>query len=593
MEITNMFVTTFAICLLVSSLTVAVIMLARRIFKKQLSAKGQYYIWFLLMIALILPFTPVQSLPFDYSLDALDVNKSNGTSAPFTVKEKVQHTNWMQDNSISVNRSNLENINSLIACIWIAGMLVMTVMAGRALLEVRRIKRTTYRVKSKEVQYLFEQCKRQLNVTGYVVVGESRHVKSPMTFGIFRNYVVLPTNIDEWMTLDEIKYILLHELNHYKSKDIAANYLMVLFQIIYWFNPLVWLAFQKMRLDREIACDYAVLSSLEENCHRDYGMTIIHFVDKVSRQKNFILANQFHGSKKQIKSRIEQIVSYSKESKLLKCKSLAIFILLGLLIASQVPFVAAMANDNNRYDFKGEQVVYIDFSNHFTGYDGSFVLYDLEDDYYQIYNKEKSTTRVSPNSTYKIYSALFGLESNLISSENSTINWDGTQYPFASWNAEQNLSTAMKNSVTWYFQELDKKNQAGMIQSYLEEIHYGNTDMSGGMDQYWLESSLKIAPVEQVELLKAFYFNDFGFKEQNIKTVKNAIKLEEKDDKILSGKTGTGVVNGKEINGWFIGYVEKEENTYFFATNMENTDKASGNKAVEITLTILKEKGIY
>ncbi len=578
---------------MVSSLTITGIMLGRRIFQKQLSAKGQYHLWFLLLIALILPFIPVQLLPFEYSYIALDVNQSNGISPSFMITEEVQNSNWMQDYSISVNRSNLEYLNIMTAWIWIAGMLVITVLVVKAWLEVKMIKRTIYRLENKDVQFLFEQCKKQLNISGHLVVGESPLVKSPMTFGLFKNYVVLPVNFDEWLSMDEIKYIFLHELTHYKSKDIATNYVIVIFQIIYWFNPLVWIAFRKMRLDREIACDHAVLSSIDENDHKDYGMTIINFVDKVSRHKNVILANQFNGSKKQLKSRIERIASYTKESKLLKLKGSAVFAILGVLVASQVPLISAMANHNNHYDFKGEKAHYIDLSEHFTGYDGSFVLYDIQADQYQIYNKDKSTLRVSPNSTYKIYSALFGLESNLISGENSTIKWNGTKYPFDSWNSEQNLKTAMKNSVTWYFQELDKRNQAGIIHSYLKRINYGNSDMSGGINQFWLESSLKISPVEQVQLLKDLYTNQFGFKEKNIQTVKEAIKLEEKNDEILSGKTGTGNVNGNEINGWFIGYVENRENTYFFATNIQNEENASGKKAAEITLSILRDKGIY
>lgn len=588
-----MFFTYFIICLIVSSFTIIGIMLVRRIFQKQLSAKGQYDLWFLLVFALILPFIPVQLVPFDYSNIVLDVNQSNGSSPSLNITEEVQNSNWIQDYSISVNRSNLEYLNIMTAYIWIAGMLVMVALAVKAWLEVKKIKKTTYYLKNKDVQFLFEQCKKQLKISGNLVVGESRHVKSPMTFGLFRNYVVLPANFDQWLSLDEIRYIFLHELNHYKSKDIATNYLIVIFQIIYWFNPLVWVAFRKMRLDREIACDHAVLSSLDENCHKEYGITIINFIDKVSRQKDFVLANQFNSSKKQIKSRIERIASYTKESKLLKLKSTAVFIILGVFVASQVPLISAMANDNNHYDFKSENTLYMDLSEHFSGYDGSFVLYDTKADQYQIYNKDKSTLRVSPNSTYKIYSALFGLESNLISGENSTIKWNGTQYPFDSWNSEQNLTTAMKHSVTWYFQELDKKNQAGNIHSYLKRINYGNSDMSGGINEFWLESSLKISPVEQVQLLKDLYTNQVGFKEKNIQTVKEAIKLEEKNNEVLSGKTGTGTVNGNDINGWFIGYIENRENTYFFATNIQNEENASGKKAAEITLSILKDKGIY
>ncbi|MBM7587311.1 beta-lactamase class D [Bacillus pakistanensis] len=117
--------------------------------------------------------------------------------------------------------------------------------------------------------------------------------------------------------------------------------------------------------------------------------------------------------------------------------------------------------------------------------------------------------------------------------------------------------------------------------------------MSGGIEDYWLESSLKISPIEQVQTLKDFYTNQFGFDEKNVQLIKDAIKLETKDHSTLYGKTATGTVNGKNVNGWFMGYVETKNNTYFFATNIENNHHANGIIATDITKSILEDKGIY
>nr|WP_147197490.1 BlaR1 family beta-lactam sensor/signal transducer [Rummeliibacillus stabekisii] len=593
MEVKTLLFTYFIICFIVSSLTVIGIMLGRKIFQKQLSVKGKYHMWFLLMVALILPFLPFQLLPIKYPSIDLGVNRHNEQKPVLANTEYAQHSNWIQDYSLSIHRINIEFLGTVLTYIWIAGMLVMLWLAIIAWLDIKKIKRTTSPLVNKDILFLFEQCKKQLGISGQIAVGESKLVNSPMIIGLLRNYVVLPSKFDQWLSKDEIKYIFLHELNHYKYKDTVVNYLILFFQIIYWFNPLVWLAFRKMRLDREITCDYAVLASLDENYHKEYGLTIIHFIEKVSQQKNLILANQFNGFKKQMKSRIEHIACYTKESKLLKLKSIVVFMMLGILVGSQVPFISAMAQNQNRYEFTSEKTSYLDPSNLFKGYDGSFVLYDNQADQYKIYNKNRSTLRVSPDSTYKIYSALIGLESDIISGENSSLKWNGTKYPFDSWNSKQNLSTAMKNSVSWYFQELDRRNQTAIIESYLKRMKYGNSDMSGGISQYWLESSLKISPVEQVQLLKKFYTNRLGFKDKNVQAVKKAIKLEQKNGVLLSGKTGTGAVNNKEVNGWFIGYIENGKNTYFFATNIQRKEKASGKKAAEITLSILKDMGIY
>ncbi|WP_368297934.1 BlaR1 family beta-lactam sensor/signal transducer [Cytobacillus firmus] len=583
----------FLECLLVSSFTIGVILLLKKFFKKHLTAQTQYNLWFLLLLALPLPLIPLQFMPFADSLPFWNSNSSLHSQSAPSAEIPLRQKNWMEDITVSVARYDLTFLNNALFYIWISGVAILTVFTLIAMLKISKVKKHTNSLRNNRLLTLFEHCKHKLKITGCIIVGESSLVKTPMTFGLFKTYVVLPRHFDQWLSEKDIEYIFLHELTHYKNKDFAVNYLMMILQILYWFNPLVWLAFSRMRLDREIACDAAVLNSLDEQAYMDYGNSIIHFAYKASRAVTVDLANHLNGSKKQIKTRIEKIAYFKPESKRLRWKSAAILISAGIFIAGQAPFISAMARENSSYNFKDENIIYEDLGNYFAGFDGSFVLYDKEADQYLIHNKNQSTSRVSPNSTYKIYSALLGLESGSITDENSSAKWNGLTYPIDSWNGDQDLTSAIRNSVTWYFQSLDKQVQPGRIQTFLDRIRYGNRDLSGGIEEYWLESSLKISPVEQVQLLKNFYVNQFGFKEKNIQIVKDSIKLERNEGAILSGKTGTGTVNGKNINGWFIGYVESGQDTYFFATNIQNENNSNGSKAAEITLSILKQKGIY
>ncbi|MFA1820774.1 BlaR1 family beta-lactam sensor/signal transducer [Virgibacillus oceani] len=593
-----MFITTLITGFIISSITVGYILLIKKLFQKQLSAKWQYNLWYLLLVALAIPFIPARFIPAGNLFNAFTGSQSIEGS-PDSINNTAFGTggtnaNWMQDFSVTVTQTNTELLNEIVAGIWIAGALVFTGLSIHAWLKLKGIKRSISQVKNKDILDLFKISKQQLNISKNIILGVSDEVRSPLTFGLRKTFVILPANFEEWLSKDNIKHIFLHELNHYKYKDIPTNYLMVFFQIIYWFNPLVWIAFKEMRLDREIACDYAVLTSLDDQSYKKYGSTIIHFIDKSPSHKYNKLANQLNGSKKQIKKRIIEIASFKADSKLLHAKSIGIFLLVGIFVVTQIPLASVMANDNNRYtSFNHEQTNEEDLSAYFQNYDGSFVLYDMQEDAYHIYDKDKSTLRVSPDSTYKIYSALFGLEDNIITPEQNTIEWDGTEHPYDQWNEDQNLETALNRSVNWYFKQLDQKMGLDSIQSNLNLIHYGNQDVSGGLEQYWLESTLKISPVEQVELLQSLYNNSFDFQEAHIAAVKNALQMEEKNGATLYGKTGTGNVNGKDINGWFIGFVETETNTYFFATNIQDEDNASGSVATEITSAILNDKQIY
>lgn len=239
-----------------------------------------------------------------------------------------------------------------------------------------------------------------------------------------------------------------------------------------------------------------------------------------------------------------------------------------------------------------EKYSYEDLSTYFNGYDGCFVLYDTQNNTYTIHNKEKSTKRLPPNSSFKIYNSLIGLESGVLKDENTMFKWDGTKHSIESWNRDHTLATAISNSVVWYYKILATQVGEKRMQEYIDKLGYGNKDISGGIDKFWLQSSIKISPMEQVELLRKLYSYELPFSKENIDIVKKIIILSEEDGTIFRGKTGGGMKGNNFINGWFVGYIEKDDKTYFFAANIEAEKEASGQNAKGITIKILKDKGL-
>ena len=98
----------------------------------------------------------------------------------------------------------------------------------------------------------------------------------------------------------------------------------------------------------------------------------------------------------------------------------------------------------------------------------------------------------------------------------------------------------------------------------------------------------KDLPIEQVLLLSDLLQNSWDFQEKNIRCVKEALFLGDTSIGKLYGKTGTGSSNGKSRNGWFVGFLEKDGQTYCFATNLQGSDNCTGKTASEITLKILR-----
>lgn len=434
------------------------------------------------------------------------------------------------------------------------------------------------------------------------IVGLSKNIKlretslltSPVTLGFFRPYIIIPKEIRKNFTVNELKYVILHELSHQKNKDTLVNYAMWMFRIIYWFNPLIWYAFKKIRVDQELACDITVLNLLNEKGCIEYGYTIIRFADKSYTSSYEQLTSGIGGTKQQIKQRILTIASYSKESLHLKRKSKVICSAFGVIALLLTPMTAAVASSDDIYQFDEKNVVYEDLGAYFDGYDGSFVLYDSSNKQYHVHNRKLSQQRVSPDSTYKIYSALFGLEANVITPDNNERDWNGIIHPYKEWNQDQTLSTAMSQSVNWYFKGIDQEVGKEQLQYYFNKINYGNGNLSADVGDYWMESSLKISPIEQVKLLSELGENKYNFKERNIYAIEKALLIDKQTDDQLYGKTGTGAVDGKSVNGWFIGFVKKADRTYYFAVNIQNENgQATGSMAAKIATRILHDKNIY
>lgn len=592
-------ITNFMLNFLIISSFVLVLLLIKKALYKHINARWHYNLWLLLLALLIVSLVPGRTFHFnslyhwirDYLNPVLHM-ETDYIAMNYHSGNQIDNI-WLQDFTQSVSGPSPEYISCIFFAIWFAGLVFYTFVTALCNRDIKAIRKSIKPIMDAGVNLTFTENKIRMGISGkHLELGESPLIQTPMTIGVFKAYIVLPTHIMRQFSEKEVEFMLMHELSHYKNRDILVNCVMCFLQMIYWFHPFVYFAFRQMKRDREIACDASVLSMLDRNSYYEYGSTIIHCAETISILNSFSVAAEINGSRKQIKKRIKTILDFRPESRPKKYKSLGIFLLAGILF-TQAPVFSAISYENAEYVFHADNVLYEDLSSYFSGFEGSFVLYDLKNDQYIIHNKDRSVCRVSPDSTYKIYGALIALETGTIKDGTEIRIWDGTLYPYKAWNHDQDLSSAMMNSVSWYFQELDRGVGLDRLRRFFAGIGYGNHNLSGGIGNYWAESSLLISPVEQVQLLRGFYCNDFKFKQQNIDRLKAVIRLSEKNGAILSGKTGTGAVNGKSINGWFIGYVERNRNVYIFATNIQSQDKAAGGTAANITLSILRDKGIY
>lgn len=594
------FIIRFFICNLFISVIVVILLIAKQIFKNNLSARMQYNLWFLFLGLLTVPFIPLRLIGLSQIFSLLEILKNFSASNAETVIEKSSNANligaanWMNDFTLSVSIETPSRIGLVLTGIWILGILVMILLLVKMSLHLHILKNSALPLQNPKVRSLYNNCLDEMKIKKHIPVYSTAFLKSPIIMGFFKPCIYLPIHLISDYNATDLRYMLLHELQHYKHRDVLAGYIMNVAGMFYWFNPFVWHALKEMGNDREIACDTAVLSMLEEDSYEDYGNTLINFAHKISLFP-FPFISKLSGNMKQINRRIINIASYEKPSFGKKLKNIISSGIIAIMLLSLTPILSTYAADGNHYQWKSysKNISIVDLSTFFHGYEGSFVLYNLESNTWNIYNMNYATLRISPNSTYKIYDALFGLEEGIITPENSLIAWDKTNYPIEAWNTDQNLDSAMQSSVNWYFQSIDRQLGSSAVKHYIQEIGYGNENMHTDLSSYWMQSSLKISPIEQVELLTKLFTEDLNFASENINTIKNSIHILSTKQGDIYGKTGTGQVNEKNVNGWFVGCIKNNNNTYFFSTNIQSSDNATGSKASEISLSILSDMNIW
>ena len=577
-----------------------VIIGTKKLLKKYLSAATQYHLWFLLFLLLAVPFFPVQIhgsqlfswLHFFHTDSGL--NSGTDTLSKLTSNTQNNLLNQVNDFSVSISSRFSGGLNTILFLIWIMGVMIMSVLTLHSLNYVRSIKRSALPLQNQQVKTIYYDCLKELKISHQVPVYSTAFLKSPVLIGIIHPRIYIPIHLISELNPDDMRFMLLHELQHYRHKDTLIGFLMVISNILYWFNPFVWYALKEIHCDRELACDSAVLQMISTDEYQAYGMTLINFAEKLSSFSS-PLAVGMSGNFRQMKRRILNIAIFRKETLYQKMRALIIYLVISAVFIGCTPILSIGASTQDVYHFHDtdKNISLLDVSAIFGSYDGSFVLYDNHLDSWKIYNLEEANKRIPPDSTYKIYDALLGLESGIITPEHSSMAWNGEHFSYSAWENDQDLNSAMQNSVNWYFQTMDSQLGLNKIQEFLNEIEYGNQTTSSNLKLYWSDFSLKISPIEQVELLKKFNTNGFHLHSQNVLSVKNAIKIVGTSDGTFYGKTGTGCIDGQDINGWFIGYIETSDNIYYFATNIQSDSNATGKKALEITSAILKKLHIW
>lgn len=223
---------------------------------------------------------------------------------------------------------------------------------------------------------------------------------------------------------------------------------------------------------------------------------------------------------------------------------------------------------------------------------GTFGLFDNGTGEFYIYNLTKfSDSAVSPASTFKIINSLIGIETGVVANDSTIFEWDGKPSGRPACDSALTMKNAFQISCLSWYQQLARKIGKEKMQYYLDTLGYGahpnKFKITGAVDSFWIDESVKVTADEQLGIVKKLYFDQLPFQKRTQKIVKNMMLREDNANYKLSYKTGLSETANGHQTGWIIGWIEENEHPYFFSLEVETNDTVPS--IAEARLQLLKD----
>ena len=291
------------------------------LYKNRFSKRWQYYVWIIVALRFLLPFTPdttiVGSLFEKFDTAAITNEIPTSPNVPVPVGTGNSKAEPIQTNR-EINDTAMREPFNIYVClffIWSALALVLfvrkiTVYQGF----IQYIKAGNKEVSDIKILNLLSDCEEKLNINTRVELSCNPLIASPMLIGFFRPRIILPVGELEDK---ELSYIFVHELTHYKQRDMFYKWLIQIVVCVHWFNPFVYLLEKEVNKSCELSCDEKVISILNEKAKREYGDTLISFLKSNNLYKSSLASVTLTEGAEQLKERLGAIMKFRKKSKVI------------------------------------------------------------------------------------------------------------------------------------------------------------------------------------------------------------------------------------------------------------------------------------
>lgn len=259
----------------------ALLLLLKPITAKRLPARWQYCVWITLLISMVFP---AYNLIPKKEAQKLSIVPQNQTVQTTVQPHEETHPDTVvtYDTPIEYREVNISpkisiRLFDLIAYIWGAGVLIFLLVVIISYFRfLCRKSKNSVKISDNKI---FSEVKKELKIKKHIRLKASSDIGSPILVGILFPTVYIPCRE---IPDDNMRMVLLHELTHYKRKDLLIKWFAILVNAVHWFNPLCYLACANLSEACEVSCDISVTKNMSEDEQKLYMQTILNLATERS-----------------------------------------------------------------------------------------------------------------------------------------------------------------------------------------------------------------------------------------------------------------------------------------------------------------------
>ncbi|NBI88513.1 hypothetical protein D3Z47_20955 [Lachnospiraceae bacterium] len=289
------------------------------LYKNKFSKRWQYYIWIVVALRFLLPFTPdttiIGSLFEKFDTTAITNEIPTNPNVPVPADTGNSKAEPIQPNREITTAAMREPVDKYVCLFFIWSALALVLFVRKVTVYqgfIQYIKAGNKEVSDIKILNLLSDCEEKLKIKTRVELSCNPLIASPLLIGFFRPRIILP--VGEWED-KELSYIFVHELIHYKQRDMFYKWLIQIVVCVHWFNPFVYLLEKEVNKSCELSCDEKVISVLDDTARREYGDILISFLKSNNLYKSSLASVTLTEGAEQLKERLGAIMKFRKKSK--------------------------------------------------------------------------------------------------------------------------------------------------------------------------------------------------------------------------------------------------------------------------------------